>query len=140
MVLVLDTEEQTAAPAAGMKVLSRHEQPAVLLHDLRSGPEPEPVHFCNHDIEADLPPELLAPGPRTTPRPTFVENIVNPRETHCTLRRRNSSELVRYFVRLSLKGSLCLTLFFSFFFFENQKKIKIKIKVLRLIMVLAWTS
>lgn len=96
MVLSLDTKEQTAAPAAGMTRLSRDERPQVLLPDLH--PEPEPVHFSNHDIEANLPHDFLAPGRRLTPRPTFLENVVNPRDTPSTLRRRNSSELIRYFV------------------------------------------
>lgn len=101
MVLSLNTKGQSAAPAVGMPILNNIERPPVVLPDLH--PQSEPVHFANHDLEADLSPDFLAPGRRLTPRPTFLENVVNPRDAPSTLRRRNSSELVRYFVRLSPK-------------------------------------
>ncbi|KAJ5589828.1 hypothetical protein N7450_003800 [Penicillium hetheringtonii] len=95
MVLSLNTKGQSAAPAVGMPILNNIERPPVVLPDLH--PQSEPVHFANHDLEADLSPDFLAPGRRLTPRPTFLENVVNPRDAPSTLRRRNSSELVRYF-------------------------------------------
>lgn len=102
MVSILDTKGHTAAPAAGMTILSRDERPQVLLPNICT--TPEPVRIVNHDVEADLPPEFSAPGRRLTPRPTFLENVVNPRDTPTTLRRQNSSELVRYFVCLYREG------------------------------------
>ncbi|OJJ35632.1 hypothetical protein ASPWEDRAFT_110758 [Aspergillus wentii DTO 134E9] len=61
-----------------MPILSSDE-PRVVLQDTHPHPDP-----------------FASPGRRLTPRPTFLENVVNPSPSP-TPRRRNSSELVRYF-------------------------------------------
>lgn len=42
------------------------------------------------------------PMERLTPRPTFMEHLVDSREAQFHLNRRDSSELDRYFVRINL--------------------------------------
>ncbi|KAE8369149.1 Bestrophin, RFP-TM, chloride channel-domain-containing protein [Aspergillus caelatus] len=83
-------EGHSSPPAAAADVPAQAgEGPAPVQADIRS-------HAVHHD-QGTVPEREPSPGRRITPRPTFLENLANTRDTQFMLDRRNSSELDRYF-------------------------------------------
>ncbi|KAE8387952.1 Bestrophin, RFP-TM, chloride channel-domain-containing protein [Aspergillus alliaceus] len=68
----------------------------------QAGEGPAPVQadtrtHANHHDQGAVPEREPSPNRRITPRPTFLENLANTRDSQFMLDRRNSSELDRYF-------------------------------------------
>ncbi|KAE8142236.1 UPF0187-domain-containing protein [Aspergillus pseudotamarii] len=83
-------EGHSSPPTAAADVSAQAgEGPAPVQADIRS-------HAVHHD-QGTVPQREPSPGRRVTPRPTFLENLANTRDTQFMLDRRNSSELDRYF-------------------------------------------
>ena len=77
---------------------------AAAVADNAAAPVPADVRshaIHHHDTAASNEKEQGSSAGRLTPRPTFLEHLANSRDSQFKLDRRDSSELDRYFVRLS---------------------------------------
>ncbi|KAE8313018.1 Bestrophin, RFP-TM, chloride channel-domain-containing protein [Aspergillus transmontanensis] len=81
--------EGHSSPVAADVPAQAGEGPAPVQADIRS-------HAVHHD-QGTVPERESSPARRITPRPTFLENLANTRDSQFMLDRRNSSELDRYF-------------------------------------------
>ncbi|KNG82504.1 hypothetical protein ANOM_009690 [Aspergillus nomiae NRRL 13137] len=81
-------EGHSSPPAADVPAQAG-EGPAPVQADIRS-------HAAHHD-QGTVPERESSPVRRITPRPTFLDNLANSRDSQFMLDRRNSSELDRYF-------------------------------------------
>ncbi|KAB8209715.1 Bestrophin, RFP-TM, chloride channel-domain-containing protein [Aspergillus parasiticus] len=82
-------EGHSSPPVAADVPAQAGEGPAPVQADIRS-------HAVHHD-QGTVPERESSPARRITPRPTFLENLANTRDSQFMLDRRNSSELDRYF-------------------------------------------
>ncbi|KAB8078402.1 UPF0187-domain-containing protein [Aspergillus leporis] len=82
-------EGHSTAPAADVPAHAG-EGPAPVQADIRS-------HAAHHHDQGTVPDREESPSRRITPRPTFLENLANSRDSQFMLDRRNSSEIDRYF-------------------------------------------
>ncbi|GAB1197461.1 hypothetical protein APSETT444_006755 [Aspergillus pseudonomiae] len=80
-------EGHSSPPAADVPAQAG-EGPAPVQADIRS-------HAAHHD-QGTVPEREPSPGRRITPRPTFLDNLANSRDSQFMLDRRNSSELDRW--------------------------------------------
>lgn len=88
--------EGHSAPASADVPAATGEAPAPVQSNVHS----HPVHHDQGSSQA----EKETPRKQITPRPTFLENLADSRDSQFMLNRRDSDDLDRYFVGLLLPG------------------------------------